>query len=296
MKVRNERRIVVVDDERIIAEDLSFMLEDLGYRVDGIAGNAQRACEVAGEKRPDLVCMDIVMQGQSDGIDAALRIRNEFGIPSVFLSAYSDEAVLDRAMLASPLGYLIKPYDIALLRCTLEVAFAKLDADRNLADMIKGQTSAGLAMHCQAIMCLARLATAALRGGELQADCKASLDAIADLSGGPVAFYMLSDSGEMVPHWFSGGPQGSDWNIVECSGRGQGDGSQQLEGALCAGTENLRIISNRKAAARGHLAIAGDVPASSELDATLLEVVSMFEVIASRASGVEHEVAMGLHA
>ena len=131
------RRLLIVEDERIVAEDLALALEDLGHEVVGIAARGDKAIELADKHRPELVCMDIVIRGEQDGIETALLLRKEFNIPSMFMSAYSDDETVERAKLTEPAGYLVKPYDSTVLRCTLEVAFSKIDSDRRLEEQSK---------------------------------------------------------------------------------------------------------------------------------------------------------------
>lgn len=130
-------RILIVEDERIVAEDLREALLELGYDVIGIAATAAKALSMALEGKPDVVCMDIVIKGDRDGIDVAGELWREHMIPSVFTTAYSDEAIMERAANAHPAGFLVKPYDIGNLRCTLEVALAKIAADKELHEYRK---------------------------------------------------------------------------------------------------------------------------------------------------------------
>ncbi|MDG2124610.1 MAG: response regulator, partial [Verrucomicrobiales bacterium] len=123
------KKILVVDDERIVAEDIMECLRGIGCEVCGTAKSGVEAIEKAELHRPDLVLMDIVLQGQMDGVEAATVIREEWGIPAVFLSAYSDPGVLDRAKKIGPLGYVVKPFDEAGLRTTVEVALHRLSMD-----------------------------------------------------------------------------------------------------------------------------------------------------------------------
>ena len=96
------KRLLVVDDERIVAEDISECLEAMGCEVLGIAITGEQAITLAGAHRPDLVLMDICLQGHVDGVEAALAIRDRWQIPVVFLTAYSDPGVLQRAKQAGP--------------------------------------------------------------------------------------------------------------------------------------------------------------------------------------------------
>jgi PAS domain S-box-containing protein len=128
------KRLLVVDDERIVAEDIAECLEAMGCEVLGIAITGEQAIAMAGEHQPDLVLMDICLQGHIDGIEAALAIRDRWQIPVVFLTAYSDPGVLQRAKQAGPLGYIVKPFDEASLRTTIELALHRCDLERALRD------------------------------------------------------------------------------------------------------------------------------------------------------------------
>jgi PAS domain S-box-containing protein len=126
------RRFLVVDDERIVAEDISECVTAMGGSVLGIAITGQDAIDLADEHRPDLVLMDICLQGDIDGVEAALTIRDRWQIPVVFLTAYSDPGVLERAKAADPAGYIVKPFDEASLRSTIEIALHRCDLERAL--------------------------------------------------------------------------------------------------------------------------------------------------------------------
>lgn len=126
----NTKRILVVDDERIVVRDIAESLESKGYSVCGTAMDGRDAIAKAQELKPDLILMDIVLQGEMDGIEAACEIRREMGIPVVFLTAYSQGAVLERAKSAEPLGYLLKPFDDAGLHSVLEIALHKAVTER----------------------------------------------------------------------------------------------------------------------------------------------------------------------
>jgi CheY-like chemotaxis protein len=118
-----KRKILVVEDERLIARDIAMQLADLGYEPLGPADTGEQAIEMAGELRPDLVLMDVHLRSAMDGIDAAQAIRTQFDIPSVFLSAFSGKADSARAQLAKPAGYLAKPFEDYELREIIEAAF-----------------------------------------------------------------------------------------------------------------------------------------------------------------------------
>ena len=129
-------KILIVEDEAIIAEEIKTGLEDMGYSVTSIVKTGEAAIEKAQQDRPDLILMDIRLEGKIDGIEAAERIRSRFGIPVIFLTAYADEEKLDRAKLTLPFGYLLKPIQDRDLKVTIEMALytAKVDAERKSAE------------------------------------------------------------------------------------------------------------------------------------------------------------------
>jgi two-component system cell cycle sensor histidine kinase/response regulator CckA len=118
-------RVLVVEDEAIVAMDISARLRVLGYEVVGPASTGAAAVELAEHARPDLVLMDIMLRGGMDGVEAALRIREGCGAPVVYLTAYADDSTLRRAKEAEPLGYLLKPFEERELRTTIETALYK---------------------------------------------------------------------------------------------------------------------------------------------------------------------------
>lgn len=117
--------ILLVEDEAIIAWDISIQLQELGYATAGPAKSGEQAIEMAGRLLPDLVLMDIHLVGDMDGISAAVAIRTQFNLPSVFLSAFDGEASRSRARMADPLGYLGKPFTEYDLRKVMENALSQ---------------------------------------------------------------------------------------------------------------------------------------------------------------------------
>ena len=103
-------RILIVEDEAIVAESLKDQLINLGYQVCGTASNGVDAMKIMENSDPDLVMMDIMLEGSMDGVEVASRIREERGTPVIFLTAFSDNATLQRAKVTEPFSYLIKPY------------------------------------------------------------------------------------------------------------------------------------------------------------------------------------------
>jgi response regulator NasT len=118
------KRILVADDEHLIATDLAMTLSELGYVVVGPATDGQAAIELAQFAGPDLALLDIQMP-QCDGLTAAKRIREDLNIPVVVLSAYSDHEYVETAKSAGVFGYLVKPATPSQLRVAIDVAWAR---------------------------------------------------------------------------------------------------------------------------------------------------------------------------
>lgn len=118
----NLKRILVVEDEIIVAEDIAFRLHRLGYAVSGIVFQGEDAIQHCQVNQPDLVLMDIVLKGAVDGIKAAEVIRENFQIPIVFLTAYADDKTLQKAVVTEPFGYILKPFKEKDLHTTIEIA------------------------------------------------------------------------------------------------------------------------------------------------------------------------------
>ncbi|MEW5724020.1 MAG: response regulator [Thermodesulfobacteriota bacterium] len=125
-------RLLIVEDEIIIATDLKRRLGNLGYEVCAAVHDGKAAVKSAGRLRPDLVLMDIELGGAPDGIETAEKIRSNLAIPIVFLTAYADEKRLARAKLTLPFGYILKPFQDKDLKVTLDMALyvARVDAER----------------------------------------------------------------------------------------------------------------------------------------------------------------------
>jgi CheY-like chemotaxis protein len=118
-------RIMVVEDIRLIAEDVKMSLTSLGYAVTAVVPSGEEAVQKAEQDRPDLILMDIVLSGKMDGIEAAQQILSKYNIPVIFLTAYSDEKKLERAKAAEPFGYIVKPYNDRELHAAIEMALHK---------------------------------------------------------------------------------------------------------------------------------------------------------------------------
>jgi PAS domain S-box-containing protein len=125
-------KVLVVEDEGLIARDIAGRLEALGHEVVGIASTAEEALDQAAAA--EIVLMDIQIDGPTDGVNAAAQIRERYHIPVVFLTAHTDRATLDRAKLTEPFGYIVKPLAHASLHTSLEIAVYKHRMERQVEE------------------------------------------------------------------------------------------------------------------------------------------------------------------
>ena len=130
-----EKRILIVEDEAVVAMEIQSTLESLGYVVIGAVNSGEQSVHIATAEKPDIILMDIQLKGELDGIDAASRIRAVSDIPVIFLTAYAEEDRLDRAKLTLPFGYLLKPVQDRDLKVAIEMGLfaAKINEERNQA-------------------------------------------------------------------------------------------------------------------------------------------------------------------
>ena len=124
--------ILIVEDERIVAEDIKERLKNLGY-TSSVAPSGERALQEAGKASPDLVLMDIVLGGTIDGIEAA-QVLHSLDIPVIFLTAHADEKTLEQAKLTEPYGYLVKPFEDRELHATIEMALYKHKMEKRIKE------------------------------------------------------------------------------------------------------------------------------------------------------------------
>ncbi len=123
-------RLLIVEDERIVALDLKLTLESLGFEVVASAATEADAVRLAMSYRPDLVLMDINLEVGGDGIQAAMELMRFADVPVVFLTAYADNDILRRASAVAPYGYLVKPVQQRELNATVQMALARVRASR----------------------------------------------------------------------------------------------------------------------------------------------------------------------
>jgi PAS domain S-box-containing protein len=125
-------KLLIVEDEPIVALDLQQEVEAFGCEVVGLAESADEALMAVEECRPDIALMDIHIAGSMDGTQTARLLRHAYGIPSIFLTSYSDDTTIAKAAREMPYGYLTKPFQSRELKATLQVALQKAAVDAGL--------------------------------------------------------------------------------------------------------------------------------------------------------------------
>lgn len=129
--------VLVVDDKAIVAKDIARLVTKLGYNVVATSVTSEDAIMKAEKYHPDIALMDIKLKGKKDGIDTAEDIYYAHGIPSIYVTAYTDEQTLEKALNTHPYGYIVKPFEEKVLEIVLELAFRRLKAERALSDYQK---------------------------------------------------------------------------------------------------------------------------------------------------------------
>lgn len=127
-------RMLVVEDERIVSMDLQRRLKAMGYEVAGSAVSGEEAIRKAESLHPDMVLMDVMLEGKLDGVQAAEIIRQRSNIPVIYLTAYADSSTLERAKITEPFGYILKPFEERELHGHIEIALYKHRMEKKLKD------------------------------------------------------------------------------------------------------------------------------------------------------------------
>lgn len=118
-------KILIVEDEAVVSLDIARRLERMGYEISARVASSEDAISAIEVDAPDLILMDINLQGNSDGIEAAEKIDRNYQIPVIYLTAYAGEGTLQRAKETSPYGYILKPFKERELRAAIEVALQR---------------------------------------------------------------------------------------------------------------------------------------------------------------------------
>ncbi|NND34928.1 MAG: response regulator transcription factor [Saprospiraceae bacterium] len=128
-------RVLVVEDEPLIAEDIRETLDNIDFEVSGVAYDSDTALQELSGNTPDIALLDVNLGSEMDGIDIAEIINKEYRIPFIFLTSYADRDTVDRAKLTRPMGYIVKPFDERDLFTTLEIALHNFSLAQPKVDM-----------------------------------------------------------------------------------------------------------------------------------------------------------------
>ncbi len=166
-----QARILVVEDEVIVARTIASQLSQLGYIVTGTASSGKVAIAKASETQPELVLMDIILKGEMDGIVTASKIREQLDVPIIYLTAYGDDHTLERAKITQPFGYIVKPFTTKDLKIAIEIALLKHQLERDLrenrdqlATLLNSMSDAVIATNEQGTVTFMNPAAEALTG------------------------------------------------------------------------------------------------------------------------------------
>ncbi len=129
-----QKKILIVEDESIVAADLKRRLQNLEYEVTATVTTGRDALESIAVNPPNVVLMDIMLEGDMDGIETAEKVKQKYGLPVIYLTAYSDDLTLNRAKSTEPFGYLIKPFNIRDVRITIDMTLYKARMERELKE------------------------------------------------------------------------------------------------------------------------------------------------------------------
>ena len=122
-------KVMIVEDEIITGAALRKDLQNLGYEVCSLASSGEKAIQIAENERPDVVLMDVRIQGEIDGIETAKDIRSRFGARSIFMTGYPDEKIKEKAGITEPYEYLVKPVESIDIKEAIESVFQKRKED-----------------------------------------------------------------------------------------------------------------------------------------------------------------------
>lgn len=132
----SENTIMIVEDDEVTAFNLNLSLQKQGYSVISTCHNASDAKNAIANLKPNIIIIDISLQESSDGIELAKTVRNDYSIPFIFLTSYSDDAIISQAKLTEPYGYIVKPFDPNSLHATIQMALFKYDVEQQRKESV----------------------------------------------------------------------------------------------------------------------------------------------------------------
>ena len=124
-------KVLIIEDELIIAEDIKDILEHASYEVIGMAASGKEAIELLSEVMPDILLVDVSIKGNMDGIQLANVIREQYNLPFIYITSYTNKSVLERAKLTKPYGYIVKPYKEQDVLIAVELALSNAASELN---------------------------------------------------------------------------------------------------------------------------------------------------------------------
>jgi len=137
LSMMSKAKLLVVEDEEIVAFDIENTLKDLGYEVPSVVSSKEEALAATAAIQPDLVLMDIRLKGSWDGIEAAQEIRQRFNIPVIYLTAYADTRTLEQAKITEPFGYILKPFEERELQTAIEMALSRYQSEERMRQALE---------------------------------------------------------------------------------------------------------------------------------------------------------------
>lgn len=138
-------KILIVEDESLVAEDLAAILQERGYQIVGCAGDGKSALQLFQDEQPDLVLMDIKLRGETDGVMVAEQINAWRRVPIIYLTAQADAESIARARATQPAAYLLKPFDERSILIAIDIAIGNFSAQQTAAHPTEAQLSAAKA-------------------------------------------------------------------------------------------------------------------------------------------------------
>lgn len=200
-------RILIVEDEGLVARDLESMVRNLGYRVVGICSTAEEALGLIKTRRPDLIIMDIVLQGRMDGIKAADEIRRRYNLPIIFLTAHTDAATFQRAKVTNPLAFVHKPVEQKELLTMIEMALYKHQTEMKLREkeewlstILEGVADGVIATDAQGVVTFMNPVAEALTGWKPDSGVSRRLEDIVMLYDGDKEVSFFLSPQEIIEH------------------------------------------------------------------------------------------------
>lgn len=281
-------KILIVEDEVIVARDIQKMLQALGYGPVWTAVSGRAAIETARRELPDLILMDIKLKGHIDGIESAMIVKDEMDIPIVYLTAYADQKTLERAKVTEPFGYLLKPFNIRELHSTVEMALYKhaivkrlKENERWLSTTLNSISDGVIASDIDGKVVLMNIIAEQLTGWRFE-----------EAKGNPVTqiFRVFAGDGRGYLAISSGDPGDASLSVFP--------GSSVLEardGRLISIEGNIDQIKDETGKESGAVVVFRDVTDRQEMEKQL-EYAREMKVFGQIAANVAHEVRNPLNA